>query len=115
MYAIDAYEGRPLTVILGGTDRGVSYAPLREHLASRSLTVIGVPDSGPRIVSELQGLPGVRTELAEDLVAAVRLARKLTPAGGAVLLSPAAPSYGRFRNFEHRSEAFASAIRDTLP
>jgi UDP-N-acetylmuramoyl-L-alanine---L-glutamate ligase len=113
MYAIDAYEGRPLTVIVGGADRGVSYAPLREHLASRRLTVIGVPDSGPRIVEALQGLPGVRTELAEDLVAAVRLARKLTPAGGAVLLSPAAPSYGRFRNFEHRSEVFADAIRET--
>ena len=43
----------------------------------------------------------------------MRLARKLTPAGGVVLLSPAAPSYGRFRNFEHRSEVFAQAIRDT--
>ena len=25
MHAIDAYEGRPLTVIVGGTDRGVDY------------------------------------------------------------------------------------------
>ena len=45
--------------------------------------------------------------------AAVGLARKLTPAGGVVLLSPAAPSYGRFRNFEHRSEVFAQAVADT--
>jgi UDP-N-acetylmuramoylalanine--D-glutamate ligase len=43
----------------------------------------------------------------------VRLARKLTPEGGVVLLSPAAPSYGRYRNFEHRSEVFAQAIRDS--
>lgn len=113
MHAIDAYDGRPLTVIVGGTDRGLDYAPLRAHLADRTITVIGVPDSGERIVAALHGLPGVRTELADDLVAAVRLARKLTPPGGAVLLSPAAPSYGRFRNFEHRSEVFAQAIQST--
>jgi UDP-N-acetylmuramoylalanine--D-glutamate ligase len=113
MHAIDAYQGRPLTVLVGGTDRGLDYAPLREHLADLELTVIGIPDSGPRIVAELAGLPAVRTEEAADLPAAVRLARKLTPEGGVVLLSPAAPSYGRYRNFEHRSEAFRQAIRDS--
>ncbi|MDQ7904311.1 UDP-N-acetylmuramoyl-L-alanine--D-glutamate ligase [Phytohabitans sp. ZYX-F-186] len=115
MHAIDAYDGRPLTVIVGGTDRGLDYTPLREHLTGRELTVIGIPDSGARIVAALEGLPGVRTEAADDLVAAVRLARELTPPGGAVLLSPAAPSYGHFRNFEHRSEVFAQAVRDTAP
>jgi UDP-N-acetylmuramoylalanine--D-glutamate ligase len=113
MHAIDAYQGRPLTVLVGGTDRGLDYAPLRHHLADLELTVIGIPDSGPRILAELAGLPAVRTEEAEDLPSAVALARKLTGEGGVVLLSPAAPSYGRYRNFEHRSEAFAEAIRAT--
>ncbi|WFE27960.1 UDP-N-acetylmuramoyl-L-alanine--D-glutamate ligase [Solwaraspora sp. WMMD791] len=115
MHAIDAYAGRPLTVIVGGTDRGLDYTPLREHLAESELTVIGVPDSGPRILDTLAGLPGVRTAHAADVAAAVRLARELTPDGGVVLLSPAAPSYGHFRNFEHRSEVFAAAVRDTAP
>lgn len=113
IHAIDAYESRPLTVLVGGNDRGVDYAPLRHHLADRQIVVIGLPDSGPRILAELAGLPGVRTESAEDLEAAVALAREVTPSGGVVLLSPGAPSYGRFRNFEHRSEVFAQAIRDT--
>jgi UDP-N-acetylmuramoyl-L-alanine---L-glutamate ligase len=113
MHAIDAYQGRALTVLVGGTDRGLDYGVLREHLADKELTVIGIPDSGARIVAELAGLPAVRTEEAEDLPAAVRLARKLTPEGGVVLLSPAAPSYGRYRNFEHRSEAFTQAIADS--
>ncbi|TDC45466.1 UDP-N-acetylmuramoyl-L-alanine--D-glutamate ligase [Micromonospora sp. KC207] len=113
MHAIDAYEGRPVTVIVGGADRGLDYAPLREHLAEREITVLGIPDSGQRIVATLAGLPRVRAEVVDDLVAAVRRARELTPADGVVLLSPAAPSYGRFRNFEHRSEVFAEAVRDT--
>ena len=92
MHAIDAYEGRPLTVLVGGTDRGPGLrAAAASTCADRELTVIGMPDSGPRILAELAGLPAVRTEPAEDLPAAVRLARKLTPAGGVVLLSPAAP------------------------
>jgi UDP-N-acetylmuramoylalanine--D-glutamate ligase len=102
-----------LTVLVGGTDRGLDYGPLREHLRDKEITVIGLPDSGPRILAELAGLAAVRTEAAEDLPSAVRLARKLTPPGGVVLLSPAAPSYGRFRNFEHRSEVFAQAVRDS--
>ncbi|WP_433794401.1 UDP-N-acetylmuramoyl-L-alanine--D-glutamate ligase [Actinoplanes sp. CA-252034] len=113
MHAIEAYESRPLTVLVGGSDRGLDYTPLRDFLADRELTVIGLPDSGPRILEALARLPRVRTEPAEDLVDAVRLARKVTPAGGVVLLSPAAPSYGRFRNFEHRSEVFAQAVRET--
>jgi UDP-N-acetylmuramoylalanine--D-glutamate ligase len=113
MHAIDAYVGRPLTVLVGGTDRGLDYSPLRTFLQDRQLTVIGIPDSGPRILDALAGLPGVRTENADDLPAAVALARDVTPTGGVVLLSPAAPSYGRYRNFEHRSEAFAEAITAT--
>ncbi|WP_249998036.1 UDP-N-acetylmuramoyl-L-alanine--D-glutamate ligase [Actinoplanes sp. M2I2] len=113
MHAIDAYADRPLTVLLGGTDRGLDYTPLRHFLAERELTVIGIPDSGPRILAELAGLPGVTTAVADDLADAVRRARELTPPGGVVLLSPAAPSYGQFRNFEHRSEAFAAAIEAT--
>ena len=100
-------------MLVGGSDRGLDYAPLREFLTSRELTVIGIPDSGPRIIDALTGLPGVRTEIAEDLPAAVRLSREITPAGGVVLLSPGAPSYGRYRNFEHRSEAFTEAIRES--
>ncbi|MEV6350281.1 UDP-N-acetylmuramoyl-L-alanine--D-glutamate ligase [Actinoplanes sp. NPDC051851] len=113
MHAIDAYDSRPLTVLVGGTDRGLDYSPLRDFLAERELTVIGMPDSGPRILAELAELPKVRTESATDLADAVRLARIVTPPGGVVLLSPGAPSYGRFRNFEHRSEAFTQAIRET--
>jgi UDP-N-acetylmuramoylalanine--D-glutamate ligase len=113
--AVEAFEGRPLTLILGGADRGLDYRVLRDFLAARTdeCAVIGIPDSGPRIVAALDGLARVRTATVDDLAAAVRLAREVTPAGGVVLLSPAAPSYGRFINFEHRSAAFRDAIADS--
>ncbi|WP_018351848.1 UDP-N-acetylmuramoyl-L-alanine--D-glutamate ligase [Longispora albida] len=115
--AIEAFPGRPLTLLVGGADRGVDYSPLRAYFAGRAepATVIGLPDSGPRILGELAGLPGVKALLAEDLADAVRQARVLTPDGGIVLMSPAAPSYGKFSNYEHRSAVFREAIEDSAP
>jgi len=115
IHAIEAYAHRPLTVILGGQDRGVDYSPLRTFLLTEKIaaTVIGIPDSGPRILQALQDVPSLRRLSAEDLPAAVALARRHTPAGGVVLLSPAAPSYGHFDNYEHRSRVFAEAITQT--
>jgi UDP-N-acetylmuramoylalanine--D-glutamate ligase len=117
IYAMEAYADRPLTVILGGENRGVDYGPLREFFEQGRVTatLIGIPDSGEFILSRLKGLPGVETVLAEDLTEAVRLSRGCTPAGGVVLLSPAAPSYGRFDNWQHRSRVFREAIEATAP
>jgi len=38
---------------------------------------------------------------------AVAQALEMTPRGGVVLLSPAAPSYGRYRSFIERGKDFA--------
>ncbi|GIG85071.1 UDP-N-acetylmuramoyl-L-alanine--D-glutamate ligase [Plantactinospora endophytica] len=115
IHAIEAYAGRPLTVIVGGEDRGVDYAPLRNFLAEQEVvaTLIGIPDSGPRILDVVKDLHTITTLTADDLHEAVRLGRERTPAGGVVLLSPAAPSYGRFDNYAHRSRVFRQAIQDT--
>lgn len=117
IHAIEAYAHLPLTVLLGGEDRGVDYTPLRDFLAEREIvaTVIAIPDSGPHIMDALKDLDRLSLVRADDLVSAVSLARQLTPAGGVVLLSPAAPSYGRFDNYEHRSRVFRQAILDSAP
>ncbi|MFF5231569.1 UDP-N-acetylmuramoyl-L-alanine--D-glutamate ligase [Dactylosporangium sp. NPDC000521] len=117
IHAIEAFRDRPLTVLLGGEDRGVDYSPLRAYFAAATTpaTVIGMPDSGARLVGLLADLPLVTTHVADSLEEAVALSRKVTPAGGVVLMSPAAPSYGRFDNYAHRSKVFRQAITDTAP
>ena len=65
--------------------------------------------SGARIYNEVSGLPCCRYR--EDLREAVKLARKITPAGKACILSPAAASYGYFKNFEERGDVFQELIK----
>jgi UDP-N-acetylmuramoylalanine--D-glutamate ligase len=55
---------------------------------------------------------------ADDIAAATRDAFAWATPGGVVLLSPAAPSFDRFRDYRERSAAFAAAvgaIRDAKP
>jgi UDP-N-acetylmuramoylalanine--D-glutamate ligase len=110
--AMRAFAPAPLTLLIGGADRGVDYAPLVEFLTEHPIAVVvGLPGSGERLTGLLpSSQPSV---VANDMVDAVRRARELTPDGGVVLLSPAAPSYGQYRNFAERAAAFREAIAAT--
>ena len=57
--------------------------------------------SGKRIHSLLSNVHHVNSMLE-----AVTLANEITPRGGVILLSPAAPSYGTYRSFIERGEDF---------
>jgi len=43
---------------------------------------------------------------------AVQLAHEKTPTGGVVLMSPGAPSYNQYKNFEERGEDFIKLVKE---
>jgi UDP-N-acetylmuramoylalanine--D-glutamate ligase len=106
--ALASFPQREIVLIAGGQDRGQDYGGLARELVARGATVIGLPSTGPRLLSAAlaHGLPAERAIEAGDLRAAVALARQVGPAGAAILLSPAAPSYDHYRDFEERGERF---------
>ena len=112
--ALAVYAGRHITVIVGGYDRGIEYDKLVETLAGGAAkTVICLGDSGQRIYSlsrEITSGEHHRTGVhrAQSMEEAVLLARRATPPGGVVLLSPAAPSYGHYRDYIERGRDFAA-------
>lgn len=129
--AVEAFTDRRVALIVGGQDRGIDYAPLAEGLRSRGpapLLVLTVPDNGPRIREALRAIDGVSLPTtangavpaetpskvtvveAADLTDAVEQGYAWARPDGVVLLSPAAPSFGRFRDYRHRGEAFVAAM-----
>lgn len=113
--ALATYADRPVGIIVGGHDRGLDYQALARAVAQRTspLWVVGVPESGERIVGlieEAVGAAPVTTSVVDDFDDAVAHLDAVVPAGGVILLSPAAPSFGRFRNYRERSEHFRALL-----
>ncbi len=111
--AVETFRSRPISLLVGGYERGLDFSDFARRLAHLPVhAVIAMPDSGRRIadalLGELRGQPGrvPQVLLSAGLDDAVDLARRVTPSGGVVLLSPAAPSYGFFTNYAARGEAF---------
>ena len=116
--ALDAFPGRRIALIVGGQDRGIDYAPLAAGVLARPAPtyVLTLPDSGPRIRAQIEtaqiqavGFAGVTD--CRDLDDAVAAGFEWARPEGVVLLSPAAPSFGRFKDYRDRGEAFARAVR----
>jgi UDP-N-acetylmuramoylalanine--D-glutamate ligase len=110
--ALASYPDREIVLIGGGQDRGQDYGELGRELASREAFVLGLPSTGPRIVAAARaaGAPPSRAIETGDMESAVALARELAPPRTAVLLSPAAPSYDHYRDFEERGERFRELV-----
>jgi UDP-N-acetylmuramoylalanine--D-glutamate ligase len=117
MAAIDAFPDRPLVLIAGGHEREQDYAGLGALAARRRLELITMPVTGERLAEAATraGLHGGHIHRAPDMASAVELARELAPPGAVVLLSPAAPSYNTYRNFEERGRHFAELVAGGLP
>ena len=113
--ALAVYAGRDIAVILGGHDRGIDYGTLVEKAVTGAANaVICLGDSGERIyalaravATRRDGVP-CKIHRAQSMEDAVAYARQVTPPGGVVLLSPAAPSYGHYRDYIERGRDFAA-------
>lgn len=102
------------TLIIGGMDRGLDYSDFVAELMSAPIdNLICMPETGYSIASALEAkgckLNIVRCETLEDAVAK---SFELTQSGKACLLSPAAASYNRYKNFEEKGNAFKKMVAD---
>lgn len=106
------------TVLIGGMDRGIDYRELIEYLSLCQVShIILMESTGKRIYQEIfKYYPDfkdtARLIQAEHLEDGVRIAKEITRPGHSCLLSPAAASYGIFKNFEERGKAFACLVFD---
>ena len=109
---LSGMEGTPV-LILGGRGKGLSADPLRQVFTQKCSGAVLLGETAEEMFAALSG---ERRPLlfADDMGDAVRKAFSLSEGAHDVLLSPAATSYDRYRNFEERGEDFARAVRDLM-
>jgi UDP-N-acetylmuramoylalanine--D-glutamate ligase len=106
-------KGRRLVVILGGDGKNQDFAPLAPPIERHARAAVLIGRDAPLIRAVLErDSAGVALVNAPTLEQAVAIATEHAQAGDAVLLSPACASFDMFRDYVHRGEMFALAVRE---
>lgn len=100
------------TLIVGGKDRGVNLDGLVEFLWNSDIeNIICLHTTGEYIYNKLEKSDKNLFKV-NNMESAVNIAKKVTKPGTNCMLSPAAASYGFFKNFEERGEVFKKCVME---
>lgn len=108
--AINSFE-EPETLILGGSDKGLSFDELRKVIEEKynvkNLILIG--EIGEKIGGGILGknIINLGDTTMNEIVSK---AKEITPKGGVVILSPAAASFDMFTNYKDRGNQFKESV-----
>jgi UDP-N-acetylmuramoylalanine--D-glutamate ligase len=107
-----AVAGMPgsLVLIAGGQGKGQDFGPLASDFRDKVRHVVLLGQDAAQIGDVLTGICTV--QYAHDMSEAVRMAAQAAHAGETVLLSPACASLDMFRDYAHRGDVFAAAVRE---
>ena len=110
--AVSGMEG-PLVLILGGEGKSQDFTPLAHAFRGKVRHAVLIGRDAARLAESLQGV--CSTERRATMEEAVRAAARAANRGDTVLLSPACASLDMFRDYAHRGEEFARAVRELRP
>jgi UDP-N-acetylmuramoylalanine--D-glutamate ligase len=121
--ALRSLRGRRVVALIGGFDRGVDDSVFKEEILSHPIAgLIGLPDSGPQWLLTIQGwldeagVPRSQWPVmipVDSMVDAVKTARSIANRGDVVTMSPGAPSFGQYRDYQDRADHFIRAVKAT--
>lgn len=102
------------TLIFGGMDRGIDYSTFAKDLAQTSVNnFICMPDTGYKIGKELEKIViNKNVFFVSELDDAVDIAFNKTSKEKICLLSPSAPSYNKYKNYEDKGNHYIKCIKD---
>lgn len=106
-----AVAGMPgsLVLIAGGQGKGQDFAPLAPAFRGKVRHAVLLGQDAKLIADALQGVTTL--EFARDMQEAVAMCARAARSGETVLLSPACASLDMFRDYAHRGDVFAAAVR----
>ncbi len=104
-----------LIIIAGGSDKGISFAPLAPELIAHVKVLILTGATADKIEAAVKADPGYAESglvilRAADMEEAVNLARREAKPGDIVSLSPACASFDCYPNFEVRGRHYKALV-----
>jgi UDP-N-acetylmuramoylalanine--D-glutamate ligase len=100
----------PLVMIAGGEGKGQDFTPLGPAFRGKVRHAVLIGKDAPAVAAALAGV--CTTETVASMQEAVAAAARIARAGDTVLLSPACASLDMFRDYGHRGDVFAAAVRE---
>jgi len=105
-----APQGGRVILIAGGEGKGQDFSPLAPSVKRAARAVVLIGRDAPLIETAIADA-GVEILKAGSMEEAVDRGYRAARAGDVVLLSPACASFDMFRNYKHRGEVFAAAVK----
>ena len=109
-FALESID-KPVTLILGGVDKGNDYDLIKEMVAEKVKAIVCMGIDNEKIHAAFEGIVATIID-ASSAEEAVKAAYGVSQKGDVVLLSPACASFDLFKNYEDRGEQFKKAVRD---
>ena len=109
-FALESID-KPITLILGGVDKGNDYDLIKEMVAEKVKAIVCLGIDNEKIHAAFEGIVATIIDVA-SAEEAVKAAYGVSQKGDVVLLSPACASFDLFKNYEDRGEQFKKAVRD---
>lgn len=110
--ALAAYKGRRIALIAGGHERQQDYTDLANLMGLTSVvTLVCLPVTGPRLAAAVRENTKIPVIERDTLDEAMRALSETGRIFDTVILSPGAPSYNQFKNFEERGDRFKELAR----
>lgn len=98
-------------LILGGRSKGLDFKEMISTLEEKTKFVVLTGEAGLEIKEFLTNCQNIRFRYTDDFYDAIEHAVAEAKSGDTVLLSPAATSFDKFKNFEERGNAFKEYVR----
>jgi len=99
----------PLVIIAGGEGKGQDFTPLAGVFRGKVRAALLIGEDASAIAAALEGV--CQIQILDSMEAAVAAAHGIAASGDTVLLSPACASLDMFRDYGHRGDVFAAAVR----
>ncbi len=122
--AIESFNNSPIILIAGGYDRNLDFSELAGVMNNSNIKhLILLPDTGEKILravgenqkqlreSEKAVLITEHT-FANNMKEAVEAAKSVAKEGDIILLSPAAASFGHFKDYQDRGDQFRKFVNE---